>query len=338
MGKYDLNSLLGELKKTEDKTGGNDRSSDFWKPTLEKGEERAEYVIRFLPNPDSEGSSPWLERHAHMFNFPNGKFLYEPCPKKSKKGDCFICNEVSELYKSGDPTKEAIGSKRFAKQRIFYNVLIVKDPRDNGVNEGKVMIYEAGKQIHTKCIEFIKNADLEPKERLFFHPVFGTNFKVVMTWQSDYPNYDKSDFMRKPSPIEVKGKELNEEQGEKFVEEKTFKLNEKLMGEKAFKSNEELKALYLNQGTLPDKKKEVKKSSSVGEEVEADVSDMDDNDVTIKNKPIQTRNPAKQERVKAEPVKAQVEDDEEDDDAVPFDQEDETDEDDEEALAKLLED
>lgn len=327
MSKYNLDSLLGELKKNEDKTGSSDRSSDFWKPTLDKGEERAEYIIRFLPNPDSDGSSPWVERPAHMFSFPNGKFIYEPCPKKAKGEKCFICEEVSELYASGDPTKEAIGGKRFAKQRIFYNVLVIKDPRDGGVNEGKVMIYEAGKQVHTKCIEFIKNEDLEPIERLFFHPTHGTNFKLVMTWQSDFPNYDKSDFLRKSSPLEIDGEEVSEEKAESFIAQKAFKLNDKLMNDKVFKSYEDGKALYLNQGTMPEKKSTA--SSSNGEEVEPDIEDVDETDVTIKDKPIQSRNPAKQERV-------QVED--EDDDTVPFDQDDEEDEDDEEALARLLED
>ena len=207
MGKCDLNSLLNELEKTETSSGNNDYQSDFWKPTIEKGEERVEYVIRFLPNPDSKTNFPWVERAAHMFNFPNGKFIYEPCQKKTKREPCYICEEVSKLYGSGDPSQEKLGAKRFSKKRVFHNVLIVKDPREGGKNEGKVMIYECGQQIHDKCIEFLRNQDLDPEERIYFHPTAGADFKLVITWKSNYQNYEKSDFVRKPSGIEVDGEE-----------------------------------------------------------------------------------------------------------------------------------
>ena len=120
-GKYDLNSLLRDLEKKESK-GDNSFSNDFWKPKLEKGEEKAEYIIRFLPNPDTKTNFPHVERFVHMFTFPSGKYMSEPCPKKAKINDqkCYICDEVSQFYKCGDPEKEKIGSKRFAKIHFFH--------------------------------------------------------------------------------------------------------------------------------------------------------------------------------------------------------------------------
>ena len=317
MGKYDLNALLGDLEKTETKGEKKEFSSDFWKPTIDKKEERVEYVIRFLPNPDSETSAPWVERAAHMFEFPSGKFTYEPCPKKAKKGDCYYCEQVNELYNSGDPAKEKQGGKRFAKKRFYHNILIVSDPRDGGKNEGKVMIFEAGSQVHDKCIEFLKNTELDASERIYFHPTAGTNFKLVMTWKSDYPNYEKSDFLRRPSAIEVEGEELSMKKAEQFIEDNAHPLNEKLMNDKFFKDHAKLKDLWQNQGIASES------SKNTEEEVDETTEDVE---VTV-------RNP--EEKVKADKTKSKkkvVE--EEDDDTPPWSGDEDSDEDAE--LAELL--
>lgn len=320
MGKYDLNALLENISKAESGGSGEQKQSDFWKPTLEKGESRVEYTIRFLPNPDSEDGFPYVERAAHMITFPNGKFMYEPCRKKTKGEPCPICEHVNDLYNSEDPAKEKIGSKRFSKKRFFQNVLIVKDPRDGGKNEGKVMIYEAGSQINDKCKEFLTNQEIKASERIFFHPTKGTDFKLVIVEKSGFPNYEKSDFVRSSSPIEVDGKELDLDEAEAFIEEKAFKLNEKLMDDKFFKSYDELKALYENQG-VPVKKDD-KKSSGKEEEVEPTIDD--EVDTTIKGDEVKSRNPSE----KAE-VSQEVEED------LPF--EPDAPEDDEDAeLAALL--
>jgi hypothetical protein len=247
-GKYDLTGLLKEIEKTKGTTEKDDQKSVYWKPTLEKDQEKAEYLIRFLPNPDSTTGSPWIERRAHMFNFPSGKFIYEPCAKKAKKGECFICEEVTKLYAAGDPEKEVIGGKRFAKKRFFHNVLVIKDPREGGKNEGKVLIYECGDQVHNKCTAFLENSEIEASERLYFHPTLGTNFKLIIEWKKDYQNYDSSTFVRKTSAMEVGGKVLSLEEAEEFIEKSCSKLNEKILDAKVFKPYETLKSLYLNQG------------------------------------------------------------------------------------------
>ena len=319
MGKYDLNALLGDLEKTENKGEKKEFSSDFWKPTLDKKEERAEYIIRFLPNPDSETSAPWVERAAHMFEFTSsGKFTYEPCPQKAKKGKCYYCEQVNELYNSGDPAKEKQGGKRFAKKRFYHNILVVSDPRDGGKNEGKVMIFEAGSQIHDKCIEFLKNTELDPSERIYFHPTAGTNFKLVMTWKSDFPNYEKSDFLRRPSGIEVDGAELSMDEAEEFIEDKAYGLNAKLLDDKFFKSYDKLKDLWENQGVVTETKKDTE------EEVDEDTETVE----------VKVRNPeTKVQAEKTAPKKSTKI--EEDDDTPPWEGGDDSDEDEE--LAKLLE-
>jgi len=324
MGKYDLNSLLNELEKTETSSGGNEYQSDFWKPTIEKGEEEVEYLIRFLPNPDSKTNFPWVERAAHMFNFPSGKFIYEPCAKKSKKEPCYVCEEVSKLYQSGDVKQEALGSKRFSKKRFFHNILVVKDPREGGKNEGKVFIYEAGSQIHDKCIEILKNDDLDANERVYFHPTLGTDFKLRITWKSNYQNYDKSTFARRTSSLEVKGEKLDDDAAETFIDENCIGLNKRLLGEKAFKGYEDLKELYLNQGNVTEKKEPRKEKEA--EEIEVD--EVEELDTTVNDEKIQAQNPEPKKKV--EPV--------EEEDDTPFDMDDDSSDEDAELEALLSDD
>ena len=322
MGKYDLKAILNELEKTETSSGNSDYKSDFWKPTIEKGEERVEYVIRFLPNPDSKTNFPWVERAVHMFSFANGKFIYEPCKKKAKKEPCYICEEVAKMYSSGDPSQENLGAKRFSRKRFFHNIVVVKDPREGGKNEGKVMVFECGDQVYEKCSEFLRNKDLDPADRIYFHPTNGTDFKLVITWKSNFQNYEKSDFLRKTSAITINKKELSEDEAEKFIDENAIKLNERLMADKVFKDYETLKELYLNQGQVADKKKAPKQEKQEEEVVVNEVV----SDETINKKPVKARNPVNKVEPEPEP--------EEDD--TPFEEDNADDATDEDAELEAL--
>jgi hypothetical protein len=308
MGKYDINLLVNEIAKAD--KGSTEYKSDFWKPTIEKGQESAEYTIRFVENPDATGISPWVERPAHMFSFPNKKYLYEPCAKKHSGQPCFICEEVSKLYASGSIEQENIGAKRFAKKRFFHNILVVEDSRDGGKNEGKILVYEFGSKIHDKCLEMINSKELDPKERIYFHPIYGTNFKLRISEVGGHTNYDSSSFSRKNGPIVIKGKTLDLDEAETFITENAIKLNERLFKDKTFKSYEDLKDLYLNQGvpkegsskTFNKAKPAAKAEVEIEEEVEEVVKPTPTKkvDTTIKNQPVAARNPEKKVEVHSE--------------------------------------
>jgi hypothetical protein len=242
--KYDLSSILTELKKSEKGDEKKEFSSDFYKVSLAKDETDLEVIVRFIPNPDSDTSVPWVFRPAHMIKFPNGNFMYEPCPKRAKKDDCPICDEVNNMYQSQNPKLEAIAGRQFAKKRYFHNVLVVKDPRNGGENEGKILIYEYGKQVHDICLEALQDDD-EPL--VYFDPVEGANFKLKIVKEGEFPTYTKSKFL-KASPLEIDGDELDEDEAEEYVSKNAHKLNEKLMSDKVFKSADELRELYDNQG------------------------------------------------------------------------------------------
>lgn len=288
--KYDVSALvnkLNEKEKARENGGSSNFPTDMWRPTIEKGEKRVEYVIRFLENPDSITGFANVDRHAHMVKFANGKYLSQPCSKKANKEDsCYICEVVDVMFKSKQVTQENIAKAQYAKARYFYNILVIQDPRDDGKNEGKVFLFEAGKQIQDKCNEFLKNKQIKESERCFFHPLKGTNFEIVVTIKSDFPNYDLSNFMRSCSPMEINGKEVKTiEEGEKFCAEKCFKLNEYLFQDKFFKPYDEIKQLYLNQGmTSKDKNKQTTKEHEEVDEVE-EKPKKPEMKTTVKSKP-----------------------------------------------------
>jgi len=323
MGKYDfkLNTILKELEKKENKEGRENFTSDFWKPTIEKGQESISYRIRFLPNPDSENGCCWVERFAHMFSFPNKKYTYQACPKRNIGKKCYFCEQKDLLYATGDPDKEALGQKRTPKLRYFYNVLVLEDGRESDKNVGKVFIYEAGIQIHEKLTKFLCNKEVPEEERIFFHPTRGCDFNLVLkmkkTTGGEFQNYDDSEFSRRASAIRVDGKTLDMDTAEVFIEKHCHKLNERILTDKAYKSYDELKEIYINQGDVSEKSERKDKKE---EEVATTV------DETIRNEKVQTRNPEK---------KVAVEKDDEDDD-IPFDADDSNDDDAE--LESLLKD
>lgn len=253
MSKYTkgLKEVLAAIKKQEDASnkGGNftDFKKDFWKPTIEKDQERVEYLVRFLPNPDSIDGTPYVSRPAHMIKFASGNYIYEPCPKRAFKSECPICARVNEMYKSGNPAQENIASSQCAKKRFFQNVLVLEDPRDNGANVGKVFAYEYGDKIQTMCIEAMKDKR-NPVE--YYDPIEGADFEIVITWEKStrgtFQNYDKSKFCNK-STITLNGEKLSEDEIDAIIE-KSIKLNDKLLSEKCFKTASDLDTIYKAQG------------------------------------------------------------------------------------------
>lgn len=323
--RYDISNLVEEIEKIESKEGPVEKKEEksvYWKATLGEKEKRAEFIIRPLENLDSETNHPWVQRDAHMFPFQNKKFCYQPCPRMFDKNSgkkagtwckCPICEDKDALYATGDPFKEQIAQKRTPKKRYFGNFLIVKDPRDGGKNEGKVFIYEFGEQIFKKFTAFLANKEIPLAERCYFHPLKGTNFKLIITRKGEQLNYEDSDFSRSSSPMVINNKEATMEEAEAFIQENAYKLREKLLRPEVFKSYADIKEFYDNQGEVENKDNSEKKETKVA-------------DTTIKDQPVTARNPVqKVPEVKSVPA-----------DELPFDITPSADDEDAK-LAKLLE-
>ena len=250
MSKYtkNLKDVIAEIRKKDEvaaSNGSKDFSKDYWKFSLGKDEEEAEAIIHFLPFKGSATGIPWVPRPAHMIRFSNGSFIYEPClRKKAVKEKCPICEKVNDMYQSGSPAMEKVGSQHCTKARYFQWIYVVKDTRDGGVNEGKVFIYEHGVKIFDKCYETIMDTD----DAINYHdPIDGANFKLRLNMDAGFQNYDKSKFLKVGRIADKNGVELTDEQIDKLLDQ-CYNLEEKLLNDKAYKTYDELASIYKNQG------------------------------------------------------------------------------------------
>ena len=320
MGKYvkkDLKKLLSKLKEDNESGGKKDKGpSNYWRPTLTEEDKSKEYLVRILPNDDTD--FPWVEIQTHMFKFPNTQYVSINCPQRHKIVDkdtdkvakCPICKIVNEIYDSEDQRKiDTIASDRRAKKRYICNVLILEDDREDGANVGKVFQWSFGKQIYEILLD-----NMEDEDYYFFDPEEGADLKIKMNWTGTgsrkYPEYVKSKFVNENSAITIDGDELDEAKIDELLE-KTFKLNQEHLAEEKFMSVGKIEAVYENQGFKDldydgDEEVAPKKKKPAPEPEE----DEDEDEPT----------PPKKKVKKPEP--------EEDDDEPPFDTDDDDSDDD----------
>lgn len=309
MSKYvkkDLKSLVASLKKETSDSGPKEEKMDrFWRPSLDEKDKASEYVVRVLP---TGNDFPWTVLHTHMFKFPNGNFVSFNCPKKHKVGDskCPLCEELEPIWASENTTKiNQIARPRYAKARYMVNVLIVKDPRDGGANEGKVMLYSYGKQIQD-----IMNEELfdEDEGCIFFDPEDGADLKIKMDWTGSgnekYPSYLKTKFINKGSRVNLDGEDLDEDAIDKLMEQ-TIDVEAEYLVEEKFWSYDQIAACLKEQKFVS--KKDVANASD-GEEVKADEPEVK------KEKPKTKKEKVEEPEEDDEPVDLGLDDDDDDDD------------------------
>jgi len=203
-----------------------------WTPIIGKDENEVEYVVRFLPDGYSESGSPFIQRNIHSYG-PYENNMYDRCRKALGKGEaCYICDQANPLFKSENPVDQEMAYSRYSKRKYIANVLIVKDARDDGANEGKVFMYEFGKKIWEKL-------DIEIKDDfIYYDPELGANFTIKVKRVQKYPNYDSSHFERKVSAIADSEEKINE------ILDLTYDLTEENLNPEMFASYDEQKVKY----------------------------------------------------------------------------------------------
>ena len=151
-------------------------------------------IIRLLPSPADE-DTPVVKLFNHAFKTPSGSWFIDFCPTTADL-PCPVCRANQALW-NGPDKNLALLRKR--KQNYISNVLVVADPAKRE-NEGKVFLLKFGETIMGK----IKDAmtppfgDTEPFDP--FDAESGANLRIRMTYDGNFPNYDKSSF-DPPSPI-----------------------------------------------------------------------------------------------------------------------------------------
>lgn len=197
----------GLLKKVDELTKPNyekDNTVDnYWKPTPDKAG-NALAVIRFLPGPavDGDDALPWVQYWDHGFqNKETGKWYIEKSLTTLGQKDP-VSEFNSTLWNAtSDENSWQRKQAREQKRRLHYvsNVYVVSDPK-NPQNEGKVFLFKYGKKIFDKLTKMM-NPDLDSEEAVNPFDLWkGAHFKLKMTRQSGFPNYDESTFLT-PTPL-----------------------------------------------------------------------------------------------------------------------------------------
>lgn len=178
----------------------------FWSPDWRKLVEQDDFVtLRFLP--DKEGV-PFVRYYDHAFKYIKDnsvKWYINKCISTfGWDPACPICQKNSELYESAFEEDKKIASERRRSVNYVSNVLIINDPI-NPENNGKVFLWRYGKKIYEKIEKQLFPTDVMLKDEDFveanpFDLFKGVNFKLKIKMQGEYPNYDDSDFSKKPGP------------------------------------------------------------------------------------------------------------------------------------------
>lgn len=212
--------------KLQETTGGeptDNKFDDSWKfkPEILSNQTRSVYTVRFLPNVHvNDGlDEPWFEFRAHMFMPKNAsRKTYQICPTTvDEKAKCPICERAKQLFDKGDEVSERIAKSIYKKRRYYANVLVLKDPRKEGNQEGQVLVWEFGKKIFDKLTTVMSLHGL-----YFWEVEEGANFTLCITKDGGYNNYDSSDFERCSSNL---GDSFNLDE----IHDKIYNLEEKVV-------------------------------------------------------------------------------------------------------------
>ena len=234
----DFSGLLKKVDELNKPTYDRDDSTDnYWKPTPDKAG-NALAVIRFLPGAavDGDDALPWVQYWDHGFqNKITGKWYIEKSLTTLGQKDP-VSEYNSTLWNaSSDDNSPERKQARDQKRRLHYvsNIQVISDPK-NPSNEGKIFLFKYGKKIFDKITKQM-NPDLESEKAVNPFDLWqGAHFKLKMTRQSGYPNYDESTFLA-PAPLSDDDAELEK------VWKAEYSLKD-ITDPKNFKSYDQLKA------------------------------------------------------------------------------------------------
>lgn len=189
-----ISNVLQQVAKQQEKSNTKSFVDDrYWKITRDQSG-NGSAVIRFLPAPQGE-SSPWAHMHTYKFRYPEktGKYYWENSLYTIGQIDpCY--SAWTRLKDSSDP-EDKLRAKAIQRAEVFTsNILVISDPA-NPENNGKVFLFEYGKQIHNMIMgKLTPEFEDEPVLNVF-DPFGGANFKLrTNIGETKLPTYIKSVF------------------------------------------------------------------------------------------------------------------------------------------------
>lgn len=204
-------SLLSNLKKQRQETlnkatksmenGGGQKKerevdSRFWKLKADE-HGNAGAVIRFLPNVHEGDELPWVKIDRFAFKGPTGKWYINNSLRTLGQADP-VSESNSKLWNEvGTEAAKAIVKTRKVQPKYIFNIYVVKDV-NCPENEGKVFLYEAGKQIFG-WIQEKAQPEVDPlgdtPDPVYVWDMWeGANFRFKAYKEGEYLKYDKSTF------------------------------------------------------------------------------------------------------------------------------------------------
>lgn len=201
---------LDKLRQLYEKStsGGGGFTSNFWKP------KDGENIIRILP-PDDDEDVFYKETGAHSVR---GQFFLW-CPRLESGKKCPFCEETRRRYNAGTDLDVEIGRKIKSRKLYLYNIVDRKDEED----PNKVHVYMSGKKVWEKILSYYFDEDYGALDDVDS----GYDFKLIKKTQGEFPNYDDSRPLPKPSPLSDDKEEVasilsSKEDLSSFVEVKSY--------------------------------------------------------------------------------------------------------------------
>ena len=182
--KYDVAKFQTAF--TNNKGGRKDER--FW--VLTKEDKAGTAVIRFLPN-KNEDELPFKEQFKHSI-FVNGKNFIDRCPTTIGK-ECPVC----EWNKDLDDRDFILENGTYRKKTWICNIMVINDPKAPD-NNGKVFLFEFGKQVHDILKETIQPDDGD-EPMWYFDPDMGADFKIKVKNNGQFPTWVSSKFLNQTS-------------------------------------------------------------------------------------------------------------------------------------------
>ncbi len=236
------NNLKKLQEKLEQQSGGGaPRDERIWKPTFNKDKGKGTAIVRFLTAKEGD---PFVHVQSYQFSGPGGNY-WDLARQTIGEKDPIQLAAISAFRKAKNDGDESLKTyaKRFIPNSTYYaNVLVIRD-EEKPENEGKVMIYQFGRQIFNIIEKVIKPEfdDVDPMDPFDFWE--GADFKIRMVSREIpdrrtgnkiiVPNYENSEFDK---PSELFG---GDETAIDEVYQKTYDLSDFIAPEK-FKSFEEV--------------------------------------------------------------------------------------------------
>lgn len=160
-------------------------SEGYFQPSLDKNG-NGSAVLRFLPG--LPGEDEFVQLFNHAFKVED-KWFIDNCPSTLMQA-CPVCESNAALWSKGNTELVSI-----RKRKLYYisNVLVVRDPKQ-AENDGKIFLFKYGKKIFDKINSALNPLfpDTEPTNP--FDVEEGPNFRLRITQNGQFRDYDKSSF------------------------------------------------------------------------------------------------------------------------------------------------